>query len=287
MTLRRTLPFEAQQGYVSIAQNSDVDYLKLAYLQALSIKATQKINNYAIIVDKNTEKEITDTHRKVFDKIVVLPFEDDAYESTWKLQNEWQVWWATPWKETIKLEADLILPVNIDHWWNMLRHRDICFSVIARTYRGDISKNKRYRKVFDDNFLPNAYNGFSYFRYSRTSADFFMNVREILKNQESYKKILKNFNGTIATDEAYALAAVAIGTENCYIPHTDYPCLTHMKPGIHEWDECIDWMDVLPYTINDDLTITVGGYTQQYPFHYHNKEFATDKIIGKYERIVF
>ena len=32
------------RGYIAIAQNSKVDYLKLAYALALSLKATQKEN---------------------------------------------------------------------------------------------------------------------------------------------------------------------------------------------------------------------------------------------------
>ena len=36
-----------QQGFVTFAINSkDVDYLELAYLQCLNVKATQKNNSY-------------------------------------------------------------------------------------------------------------------------------------------------------------------------------------------------------------------------------------------------
>jgi 3,4-dihydroxy-2-butanone 4-phosphate synthase len=54
-----------QQGFLTLAINSqEVDYLKLAYLQALSIKKTQKNNKFAVLVDSNTKKEITSTHEK-------------------------------------------------------------------------------------------------------------------------------------------------------------------------------------------------------------------------------
>jgi hypothetical protein len=41
-----------QQGFLTIAANTeDVDYLRLAYLQALNIKATQKIKSFALITN--------------------------------------------------------------------------------------------------------------------------------------------------------------------------------------------------------------------------------------------
>ena len=48
---------QEEQGWLTFAQNSDtVDYLKQAYLLALSVKTTCKINSFAVAVDKETEK---------------------------------------------------------------------------------------------------------------------------------------------------------------------------------------------------------------------------------------
>ena len=51
----RITPHQAQQGFMTIAQNTaDVDYLRLAYVQAMSIKLTMPDSLYAVAVDKNT-----------------------------------------------------------------------------------------------------------------------------------------------------------------------------------------------------------------------------------------
>ena len=52
-------------GYICIAQNSNtVDYLQMAYLQALSCKLTQTKNaNFSIIVDTETSEQITDAQQ--------------------------------------------------------------------------------------------------------------------------------------------------------------------------------------------------------------------------------
>jgi hypothetical protein len=103
------------------AQNTDsVNYLRLAYAQALSIKCTQKIKNYAVIVDQETAQQIQDHHRLVFDHVIVLE-RDDATAHDWKLANEWQAYDLTPFRETIKLESDILFTRNIDHWWAGMR----------------------------------------------------------------------------------------------------------------------------------------------------------------------
>ena len=60
-------------GYLCIAQNSNnVDYLRMAYLQALSCKLTQwkELNSFSVIVDKETADCIEQKHIDVFDNII-------------------------------------------------------------------------------------------------------------------------------------------------------------------------------------------------------------------------
>jgi hypothetical protein len=50
----------------------------------------------------------------------MLPHGDQAPDSDWKLLNDWQVYEASPYDETIKLEADMFLPRSIEHWFDIL-----------------------------------------------------------------------------------------------------------------------------------------------------------------------
>jgi len=82
--------FKSQFGFLTFAQNTtDVDYLNLAYEQAKNIKQTQKLNEYAVIVDQSTAKLVTEEHRQVFDHVIELTI-DYANNEDWKLSNEWQ-----------------------------------------------------------------------------------------------------------------------------------------------------------------------------------------------------
>ena len=273
------------KGYFTFVQNSPtVNYLNIAYLQALSIKATQGINDYAIAVDAKTKELITDEQLKVFDHVIDIP-EDEAKEG--KFENEWMAWYLTPFKETVKLDADILFTRNIDHWWKIMQQKDVCCTSKVRDYEGNISTDDTFRKLHKINNLPNLYSGFTYFRYTKFSRDFFNAVRDVFQNWPVLRDtILKECkHETAHTDEAYAIAAVLVGEEDCYNAASDVPSFSHMKGPIQGWP-LIDWTKHAYAQLDDSANLTIGFNRQMYPFHYVNKEFATGDLIDRYRRIL-
>jgi hypothetical protein len=272
-----------QQGFLTIAQNTaDVDYLRLAYVQAMSIKLTQKENQYAVIVDEETLKQVTDKHRDVFDHIITLP-NDYAKLDRWKLGNEWQVFDLTPFKETIKLESDLLFTRSIDHWWTAFRLQDVVLSLGCRDYQGNISDQRRYRQVFDDNDLPDTYNGLMYFRYSRLAHDFFAMAREVYAGWGIVSQQLKNCrDDQPTTDLVYSIVAKHIGVENCTLPSCDFINFTHMKNTINGWPESTPWTELVVSEFDLPM-IRVNNVNQYHPLHYQNKEWITDSVVERFE----
>ena len=152
----RKEPHSADKGFVTIAQNSnDVDYLELAYLQALNIRATQPNSLYAVIVDELTHSQMTKLQRRAFDFVITLD-QDYAEDDSWKLANEWQVFWLTPFKETIKLESDLLFTRDISHWWQALRMRNVVLSYGVVDYQQKTGVSNYYRKLFHHNNLQST-----------------------------------------------------------------------------------------------------------------------------------
>jgi len=274
-----------QQGFVTFAQNTDsVDYLELAYLQALNVKATQKINSYAVIVDAATKEKIDERHRLVFDYIIDLPVDYNASTSTWKLANEWQVFTLTPFKETIKLESDLLFTRSIDHWWTAFRLRNMVLSTGMRDYRQELSTVRKYRHFFDDNQLPDVYNGLMYFRFSAEAAKFFRTAQDVQANWALLKdKILKNCREeTPSTDVLYAVTALIVGVETCTIPSMDFINFVHMKPGAQGWSDDHSWLKTVMHERDEDM-IRINNLNQYHPVHYYDKKYATKKLIEYYE----
>lgn len=280
----RRIAHQAQQGFLTFAQNTDVDYLQLAYVQAMSIKLTMPGAQYAVIVDSYTLAQVTDQHRRVFDYVIELPA-DYAKDETWKLSNEWQALDLTPFKETIKLESDLIFTRSIAHWWTTFRNRNIVLSQGCKNYLQETSSVRDYRKVFDDNDLPDIYNGLMYFRFSREAAEFFWYAEHIFKNWDYISKtMLTNVrDDKPTTDVVYALAAKIIGVEHCTIPSVDFINFVHMKSAINGFSKNIPWYESVMCEVDLPM-IRINNVNQYHPIHYHEKSWVTPDIIAEYER---
>jgi hypothetical protein len=268
---------KSQQGYLTFAKNTDdVDYLRLAYAQALNIKSTQQINNYAVVVDSATNNLIIDKHRDVFDHVIIQ-------DSIGPFDAEYLAFWLTPFKETIKLECDLLLTRSIDHWWNSFRFRDVCLSTGCRDYRGRKSLQRDYRKVFDVNKLPDVYNGLMYFRFSQTARDFFITARKINEHWSEVCGELSMIDSPPSTDLVYAITAKLIGVELCSIPSMDFINFVHMKPAINGISDQLKFTESFITEFNDGM-IRINNINQYHPLHYYVKDFVTDEMIEYYAR---
>ena len=270
-----------QQGFLTIASNTeDVDYLNLAYLQALNVKATQKTKSYAVIVDPATKQQVKEHHIAAFDYIIEAPT-----SSTGPYGLEVQAFWLTPFKETIKLESDLLFTRTIDHWWNAFRLREVVLSTGCKNYLQQPATSRRYRKLFDDNNLPDAYNGLMYFRYSKTAADFFNYASRIFNSWPVIQNTLLNCRDEYpTTDVVYALAASLVGRELCTIPSMDFINFVHMKPAINEYPESAKFQDMY-ITEFDEGMIRINNINQYHPLHYHEKDFPTKEMYDYFRSV--
>jgi hypothetical protein len=273
--MRSPNSFQAQQGYFTFAQNTDtVNYLELAYAQAVSIKNTQTINQYAVAVDSETKKLITDEHKLVFD--YVIDIRDPASHA---MSNEWQAWHLTPFKETVKLESDILFTVNVDHWWTGMRLQEVCFTTKIRNYEGNISRERAYRKLFDQNDLPDIYTGMYYFRFGRTSMELFQLAQSIYLNWSLFRDdLLKNCREDLpSTDVVFAIAARLLGEEQCTNPALDYPSFVHMKGAVNGLALAANWQDVYHAELHNN-NLMINFTRQTWPVHYYQKDFINDRI---------
>ena len=281
--MRRVDQYRAQQGFMTIAQNSaEVDYLRLAYLQALSIKLTMPGSLYAVAVDKQTLELVTEEHRQVFDYVITIE-DDEAKDDSWKLRNEWQAFFLTPFKETVKLESDIVFTRSIAHWWHTFRLKNIVLSQGCRDYYGNLSKDRTYRQLFDDNELPDVYNGLMYFRYSPEAAEFFWYARLIFQNWAEVKNTLvKCYDEEPTTDVVYALAAKILGEEKCTIPGVDYINFTHMKSAINKFSPQVAWHELVVHEVDAPM-VRINNINQYHPLHYQDKSWVSEELIEQYE----
>lgn len=250
------------KGFVIMAQGSD--YEKCAKALELSIKRVMPDANVTIITTE------------------MLPYGDQCPDTYWKLQNDWQVYEASPYEYTIKLEADMYVPQSIDYWWDVLKGRDVVVSTSIRNFKQEISYVKAYRRFITDNQLPDTYNGITYFRKSELAEKFFAITRDIWENWEEYRSNLKcNVNELATTDWVYAIACHVLGVENTTLPQFKQMSMVHMKQFVNglpteKWTDTFVY-ELLPHTFR------INTIPQTYPTHYHLKDFANvilEKLNG-------
>ncbi len=185
--------------------------------------------------------------------------------------NDWQMFAVSPYRQTIKLEADMIVASPVDHWWTLFELRDVVISQGCRDFYGQSSSVRTYRKCFDTNHLPDVFNAVTYWRLSSTAKEFFDLVRQIFEHWTEFRKLLKFADDQPSTDVAYAMAAKIMGPERVTLPVGVGPSIVHMKRGINpiktdDWTQELIW-ETDPFRIN---TIAQQGFV-----HYHRKDWRT------------
>jgi hypothetical protein len=183
--------------------------------------------------------------------------------------NDWQLFHVSPYRQTIKLEADMICSSPFDHWWTMFENRDVVVSRGARDFYGNPAQSRAYRKTFDANNLPDLYNAITYWRLSTTAQEFFQLVRDIFENWNDYKKLLKFPDDVASTDLVYALATKIIGEEYVTLPKELGPTIVHMKQHINKL-QGTDWSKELVW---EHTPLRINTVVQHGMFHYYIKDW--------------
>jgi hypothetical protein len=243
------LPIVAERGYLIPAINTDtVDYVACAEQLADSIRAWHPAANITVLTKE------------------MLPYGDLGGYA-----NDWQVFRASPYRQTIKLEADMIVASPVDHWWTLFEHRDVVISQGCRDFYDQPAVSRYYRRLFDENNLPDVYNAITYWRVSKTAQDFFSLVEKIFSNWSSYKTLLKFPEEVPSTDVVYAMAALIIGPELVTLPAGLGPTIVHMKQHMiathtDNWTKELVWENTNP-------GLRINTVAQWGLVHYHNKDW--------------
>lgn len=277
------------KGFFTLAQGSE--YIRNAYALALSLKYSQyEVTELTIGVD--SIDSVPEQYKWAFDNIIEIPWGDHSAGDIWKRKNEWKAIYMSPYDETIKLDADMLFTNDISEWWEILQQSEIVFTTEVKTYRGLPAIDNVYRKTFIDNSLPNIYTAFFYFKKTDVVFELFKLVELITNNWQLYYENFLEANSRptfMSADVVFALACKLLEIDRLNNNHHfDIPTFVHMKSQIQGWDNVTNenWPEYVPTYFTPDCDFKVGNYLQILPFHYHQKHFLTDEIIGYLERQV-
>ncbi len=273
------------KGILVLAQNSETtDYVLQACLLAMSIKLT----NPEFLISIITNNEISAEYVSLFDKIIPIPFNDDAVKSKWKIENRWKMYHATPYDQTIVMDTDMLVLKDISNWWNFLEKYDLYFVTNPKTYRNNVVSGNFYRKAFTSNNLPNLYTGIHYFKKSKLAHDFYNWMEMITNNWELfYGNFVKNdYPDRASMDVTAALTAKILDcVDNISSKHNQTVTFVHMKSYVQEWQLPTEsWQDKVSFYIDNDCNLKIGNFLQKDVLHYTENNFVTNNIIDVYRK---
>jgi hypothetical protein len=274
------------KGFVVLAQNNNtVDYITQAYALALSIKASQTENNLISLI---TNDPVPKKYQKVFDQIIPIPFNDDAKNTDWKVENRWKIYHATPYDETIVLDVDMLLLEDISTWWAYCSNYDIKFCSRIRNYKLEEVHDTHHRRTFIANDLPNIYFGLHYFKKTRPAYEFYKVLEFVCNNWEwSYDHFaLKEYQKWLSMDLTAAITVDMLGLTETALDKNSPLEFIHMKVPLQGWKiNTSKWSTIVPVNLNNNGFLEVANIRQSKLFHYVEKDFITKSILKKLEKL--
>lgn len=273
------------KGFCILAENnSTTDYVKQAYILALSIHRHNKNQKVSLL----TNDIVPDCYKTVFDKIIPIPWCNDSKGQEWKINNRWKIYHITPYQETIVMDADMLVLENIEHWWAELQKYDLFFVSNVKTYRGETATSNYYRKMFTANDLPNLYSGIHYFKKTDDNKTFFVLLEMIVKNFTTFYEWYapNNRQNFCSIDASVALASKILGNAG-YVSNPDsFITFTHMKTNVQNWlHSKSKWTDTIAYDVDNLGNLYVGNFIQKGVFHYVENGFLNNDIIRRLEKL--
>lgn len=277
------------RGIVVLAQNNtENNYVNQATVLALSLKKTNPNIPISII----TNNEVDSEYKQFFDQIIDIPWGDSAKSSFWKVTNRWKIFHASPYKETIVMDTDMLVLDDISHYWNFFENYDIYFTTNVKTYRNEIITNNFYRETFVKNKLPNIYTGLHYFKRCEYAHNFYAYLEIVIKNwKEFYDIFLDDYKPKfVSIDVCAAITAKMMDISHTLTnPNVKSPSFVHMKPKIQNWtkgDES-DWQKNVNAYLDNECNLKIGNHLQNGIFHYTEKNFLENTdALEKYRRFL-
>ena len=234
----------------------------------------------------NTLKKSIEYHTK--DDVTIIsdnfPYEDITKKSEWhkntftsNLLNMWQIYWMSPYDETIVLDADMLFLNDCSYWWGYLSRFDMLFPNIIINYKQEIIKHEQYDKILIEHNIRPSYEKMFYFKKSQFAQEFFIMLGEVIINYNKFSfDYFPDYKPqNCITSYIFPICIKMLGIEDVVYDKNDIfkyidMKLTCLNTNINSpiWDKELDyWGDYKEFYIEN--------FKQYYPLHYRNAEIYT------------
>ena len=271
-----SIPKEGK-GYV-IPAMQDFEYDQATAL-AYSIKTNNKDAKVAIVT--NYTDRIPHHYHEAFDHMITLPF--GSSETT--RCNDWQIYWATPFVDTIVIDPASLVKENHDSIWDFLTDQyDVCFFNKAYNFKGEQLANKKMQIFKEDYDMDLVYGNMYYFKhgtdlalaYHKLADPFMQNWRDVFAKYFKEQHRPKYYNN----DVMHSILNTAILFEDKNI-HNDIINIVNMPTTLSDgnigmWNK---WTDRLNTWTSKGAKVKIQNFAMHTNLYYGEQEFLTEEIF--------
>lgn len=270
----------SEQGYVTMAVDSEYSssQIQSAYALACSLRLADSEREIALVTDKfsNVPKKYEDA----FDYIIELPYGASG-EGESDL-NLWQLYYCTPFDETVYVNPASLAVDNIESFWDTAIYDSLVFPSQTLNFKLEPSQYWEGRSVFQKNSLPSIHSDVFYFKRNDKAGDFFKMADVVFKNWRHlfFEYIKEERPETFRADIAFALTGYMMGES--LQPVVDQLHYTDLSPyNLPELDEAqlAEWQELISLWFYQGNKVKVNNHRQTGFFVYHDTDFLTKETI--------
>tara|TARA_A100001388_G_C28739238_1_gene485920 strand:- start:706 stop:1461 length:756 start_codon:yes stop_codon:yes gene_type:complete len=200
---------------------------------------------------------------------------DGKVQPTNNLLDYWQLYWATPYNETIVLDADMLFLNDYSYWWDYLSKFDLLFPDTIINYKQETIKHEQYDKILTEHNIRPAYEKMFYFKKGDNALEFFNMLQIIISN---FIKFSFEYYPSVRPKECIAryfmpACIASLGIEDIVYDKNNILKYVDMKISclnapVKKWNEDL-------YYWGDMTNFYIENFNQYYPLHYRNAEIHT------------
>lgn len=267
------------KGYVILAGNP-LEFQQ-ASACAYSIMSANRDQSVSLIVP-NLSK-VPEELLEPFENLIELPF--DKFDPV--RQNDWQLYWTTPYDNTIAIDCKCLVKENHDVLWDyLIDHYDICFPTQTHNFDG-LRTQKSKTQVYRDDYNLTALDSHMFFfkkdrelalQYFKMADPYMRNWQTVFAKHFAPHHIPLTYDSNLI----HSLIAECIGAEMS-VHHPEIFAYLDMKTAhldgmIGRWDK---WTDRLDAWNSKDGKIKIQNFAVNRTVYYAEDDFFTEEIFNE------
>ena len=262
------------RGYV-IQANTDTEF-KQAELLCDSIKTKNKDASVTLITRLEVESES-------FDNIKQYAF----HSLNETRQNDYQLYWSSPYDYTIAIDCRSIVMENQDALWEyLIDHHSICFPMQCKDYRMSPLYDKKFTVYREDYKLRKVYSSMFYFDKSEDSLRYFKLLDPISKDWRDVENSMfakQHISLQYEPDMVHTIVANRIDVDvfpydNNVLSYIDMR--TVLKDGMLKTDN--NWTSMFSIWSTNGKKLKLQNYAVNSVLYYHEDEFYKEEMANDF-----